>query len=213
MSDSLGGGEQKRTGAALLFHVLLSKLLTLIALNLLFCVAVLPVVTLPNALTALYRCAGLILREEDFPLLKTFFAAFRSEFYKTLASGWIVLLLLFGAIYGAVFYWSVSASVALLLAMLCTVIAVYLYAVSCNLFYMLSRVRLSFGALLKNAFILVFLQPLGKNAACMISLLVLAASAWWFPESLPIIVLIACSFAAVFACYGVRDKIEKSIVS
>lgn len=212
MSGSPEGGEQKRTGLSLLFHVLLTRLLSLIALNLLFCAAALPVVTLPNALTALYRCAGFVLKEEDFPLAKTFFVAFKSEFLGTLAAGWTVLLLFFGAIYGAVFYWSVSAAAALMLAMLCTVLSVCLYAACCNLFYMLSRVRLPYGALLKNAFLLVFLQPLGKSAACVASLAVLVACAWWFPNSLPVALLIACSLAAVLACFGVRDKIEKDVV-
>jgi len=213
MSDSFDSGEQRETGLTLLFHVFIKRLLSLIALNLLFCVSVLPVVTLPNALTALYRCIGLILREEDFPLVKTFFEAFKSEFFKTLAAGWIVLLLFFGAIYGAVFYWSVSASLSLLFALLCTVMALYLYTANCNLFYMLSRVRLPLGALLKNAFLMVFLQPIGRTAVCLLSFLVLAASAWWFPRTLPVVILIACSFAALLACYGVRDKIEKDIVS
>lgn len=213
MNDSFDGGERKETGLALLFRIAIKKLLSLIALNLLFCVAVLPVVTLPNALTALYCCVGLILREEDFSLGKTFFAAFKSEFFKTLASGWVVLLLLLGAVYGAVFYWSVSASAALVFAMLCTVMAMYFYLAACNLFYMLSRVRLPFGALLKNAFLMAFLQPIGSTAVCLLSFLVLAASVWWFPRTLPVIVLIACSVAALLACYGVRDKIEKDIVS
>lgn len=212
MSDSFDSGEQRETGLPLLFHVFIKRLLSLIALNLLFCISILPVVTLPNALTALYRCIGLILREEDFPLAKTFFEAFKSEFFKTLAAGWIALLLFFGAIYGAVFYWSVSAQLSLLFALLCTVMALYLYLAICNLFYMLARVRLPFGALMKNAFLLVFLQPIGKTLACLISFLVLAASAWWFPRTLPVIVLISGSFAALLACYGVRDKIEKSIV-
>ncbi|MPM64753.1 hypothetical protein SDC9_111642 [bioreactor metagenome] len=213
MNDSFDGGERKETGLSLLFRIAIKKLLLLIALNLLFCVSVLPVVTLPNALGALYRCAGLILREEDFPLGKTFFAAFRSEFFKTFASGWVVLLLLLGAVYGAVFYWSVSASAALVFAMLCTVMAVYFYLAASNLFYMLSRVRLPFGALLKNAFLMVFLQPIVSTAVCLLSFLVLAATAWWFPRTLPVVILIACSFAALLACYGVRDKIEKDIVS
>ncbi len=97
--------------------------------------------------------------------------------------------------------------------MLCTVMAVYFYLAACNLFYMLSRVCLPFGALLKNAFLMVFLQPIDRTAVCLLSFLVLAATAWWFPRTLPIIVLIACSFAALLACYGVRDKVEKDIVS
>ena len=212
MSDSFDSGEQREKGLSLLFRVLIKRLLTLIALNLLFCVSIIPVVTLPNALAALYRCAGRTLKEEDFPLVKTFFAALKNEFLKTLAAGWIVLLLFVGAIYGAVFYWSASASFYLLFAMLCTVMALYLYLAGCNLFYMLSRVSLPLGALLKNMFLLVFLQPIGKTFTCLISFLVLAASAWWFPRTLPIIVLISCSLASLFACYGVRDKIEKSIV-
>ena len=212
MNNSFDGSERKDTGLVLLFRVTIKKLLSLIVLNLVFCLAALPLVTLPNALAALYRCAALILREEDFTLGKTFFAVFKSEFFKTMAAGWIVLLLFLGAIAGALFYWSISVPLGLLLAIACTVMAVYFYLAACNLFFMLSRVRLPFGALLKNAFILVFLQPIGRTAVCLLSFLILAASAWWFPRTLPVIMLISESFAALITCYAVRDKIEKSIV-
>lgn len=204
--------QPKRTGFALLAHILITRLLPLIGLNLVFCVTALPIVTLPSALTSLYRCASLLLREEEFPLLKTYFKAFQSEFLKTLAAGWTVLLLLAGAVFGALFYWSVNSAAALAGSFLCAVLAIYLHVVSCNLFYMLSRIRLPFGALLKNAFLLVFLQPLRKTAFCLLSLLILGATAWRFPQTLPVIVLIVCSLAALIACYGVRDKIEQSVV-
>lgn len=202
----------KRIGFTLIAHVLITRLLSLIALNLVFCLSALPLVTLPNALTALYRCIGLVLREEEFPLFRTFFKAFQSEFFKTLAAGWLVLLLLFGAIFCIAFYWSVSYAAALLFVMLSAVLAVYLYMVCCNLFYMLSRMRLPVGALLKNAFLLVFLQPIGKTAVCLISMLMLGACAWWFPRTLPIALLIGFSLAALIACFGVRDKIEQSVI-
>ena len=203
----------KRTGLTLIAHVTITRLLTLIALNLVFCLTALPLVTLPNAIAALYRCIGLVLREEEFPLFRTYIKAFQSEFLKTLAAGWVVLILLFGAIVCAVFYWSIHADAAILFAMMCAVLAIYLYAVCCNLFYMLSRMRLSLGPLLKNAFLLVFLQPIKKTAICLISLLVLGLCAWWFPRTLPVVVLIGFSLAALTACYGVRDKIEQSVIS
>lgn len=212
MSEIGSEHQPKRTGFALLAHVLIARLLSLIGLNLVFCVMALPVVTLPNALASLYRCTSLLLKKEDFPLLKTYFKAFQSEFLKTLAAGWTILLLLAGAVYGALFYWSVNSAVALVGSFLCAVLAVYLYITSCNLFYMLSRISLPFGALLKNAFLLVFLQPLGKTAFCLLSLAILGVAAWWFPQTLPVILLIVCSLAALIACNGVRDKIEKSVV-
>jgi uncharacterized membrane protein YesL len=212
MSEIGSEHQPKRTGFVLLAHVLISRLLSLIGLNLVFYVTALPVVTLPNALTSLYRCTSLLLKEEEFPLLKTYFKAFQSEFLKTLAAGWTVLLLLAGAVYGALFYWSVNSAAALVGSFLCAVLAVYLYVTSCNLFYMLSRIRLPFGALLKNSFLLVFLQPLRKTAYCLFSLAIFCAAAWWFPRTLPVILLIICSLAALIACYGVRDKIEQSVV-
>lgn len=212
MSAYQGGQQPQKTGFALLAHVVITRLLPLIGLNLVFCVAALPIVTLPNAIAALYRCTSLLLREEEFPLLKTFVQAFRSEFCKTLAAGWAVLLLLCGAGFGFVFYWSINSAAALPFAMLCTVLAAYLYLAGCNLFYMLSRASLPLGALLKNAMVLVFLQPLGKTALCLLSLLLLGASAWWFPRTLPVVILIAYSLAALLACYAVREKIEHSVV-
>ena len=211
--NAIGSEHQpKKSGVALLAHILITRLLPLIGLNLVFCVTALPVFTLPNALASLYRCTSLLLNEEEFPLLKTYFKAFQSEFFKTLAVGWVVLLLLVGAVYGSLFYDSINSAAALLFSVFCAVLAVYLYIVSCNLFYMLSRIRLKFGALLKNAFLLAFLQPIKKTAFCLLSLLILGAAAWWFPHTLPVILLIACSLAVLIACYGVRDKIEQRVV-
>ena len=204
--------QPQRIGFALLAHILISRLLPLIGLNLLFCVTALPVVTLPNAFASLYRCTSLLLKEEEFPLLKTYVRAFQSEFFKTLAAGWTVLLLLFGAVYGALFYWSVNSATALVFSLLCLVLAAYLYIVSCNLFYMIARIRLPIGALLKNAFLLAFVQPIRKTAACLLSALIVGAAAWWFPQTLPVVLLIVFSLATLIACFGVRDKIEQSVV-
>lgn len=212
MSAINSENQPKRIGFALLTHVLITRLLTLIGLNLLFCVTALPIVTLPNAFASLYYCTNLLLREEEFPLLKTYFKAFQSEFLKTLGAGWVVLLLLAGAVFGALFYWSVNSAVALVFSFLCLILGVYLYIVSCNLFYMLARIRLPVGALLKNAFLLAFLQPIKQTAVCLLSALIIGAAAWWFPQTLPVMLLIIFSVAVMIACYGVRDKIEKSIV-
>lgn len=203
--------QPKRTGVALIAHVLIARLLMLIGLNLIFCLTVLPVITLPNALTALYRCTGLLLKEKEFPLLKTYFYAFQNEFRKTLAAGWGVLLLLSGAIFGAVFYWLINSAVALTFSVFCTVLAACLYIACCNLFYMLSRIQLPIGALLKNAFLLLFLQPIKKTAACLLSLIIVGAALWWFPQTLPLILLIVFSFTVLIACYGVRDMVEKCV--
>ena len=212
MSAINSENQPKRIGLALLTHVLITRLLTLIGLNLLFCVTALPIVTLPNAFASLYYCTNLLLREEEFPLLKTYFKAFQSEFLKTLGAGWVILLLLFGAVFGALFYWSINSAVALVFSFLCLILSVYLYIVSCNLFYMLARIRLPVGALLKNAFLLAFLQPIKQTAACLLSALIIGAATWWFPQTLPVMLLIIFSVAVMIACYGVRDKIEKSIV-
>ena len=213
MSNTQDEGEQKRNGLSLLLHTGLTRLLTLMALNLLFLVCSIPLVTLPNALAALYRCMALVLRDEDFPLFRTFFSAFASEFFKTLAAGWILLLLLAGAIYGALFYWSSSAQTAIIFMVFCILLSAYLYAAACNLFYMLARVQLPLGALLKNAVLLVLMRPANGNLACLASLTVLVASTWWLPQSLPVIALISCSLAALLACFGVRSNIETQIIA
>lgn len=213
MSLQSDGAEQKNSGLRLLFHTMISRLLTLIALNVLFLVACIPLITIPNAITALSRCAISLLREEDFPVFKTFFNAYRSEFFKTMATGWIALLLLCGVLYGALFYWAAGSSFSTVIAMLCVLSGLIFYAAACNLFYMLARIRLPLGALLKNAVLLVFMRPTKKLLSCFASFMILTACAWSFPASLPMIALIGCSVSALFACFGVRDNIEKSVVS
>ena len=213
MSLQSDGAEGKYSGLRLLFHTMISRLLTLIALNVLFLVGCIPLITIPNAITALSRCVISLLREEDFPVVKTFWNAYKSEFLKTMATGWIALLLLCGVLYGALFYWAAGSAVSTAIAMLCVISGLILYAAACNLFYMLARIRLPVGALLKNAALLVFVRPAKGLLWCFVSFLILAGSAWYFPASLPMIALIGCSVSALFACFGVRDNIEKSVVS
>ncbi len=206
------GSENRKKGLPLLFHVMISRLLSLIALNVMYVVCCIPLVTIPSASVAMMKCVGLMLAEEDFPLFSVFFAALKSEFLKTLAVGWLMLLLLFGALFGALFYWSADAQITLIPAVFCAILAVLLFSAYNNLLYMLANVRLPFGALIKNAFLLLFARSLRGVAASSGALLILTACAWWFPRSIPILLLIAFSVSALVACFGVRDVIETYII-
>ncbi len=212
MSLQEDGSEQKQKGLSLLFHKMISRLLTLIAMNLLFLVCSIPIITLPNAHAALYRCAALTLKDDEFPLIKTFFSAFTSEFLKTMLTGWIVLLLLAGSMYGALIYWAVSSNFTIVFSVFSALLGLIFYAASCNLFYMLARVRLPVGSLLKNAFLLVFMRPAKGNIACFAAFAIQAVCIWYLPTSLPVIALIAYALSALIACFGVRENIETHVV-
>ena len=212
MSYQPDGTETRRKGLPQLFHVMLSQLLSLIALNALYVAFCLPLVTIPCASAALMKCVGLMLEEEDFSLFKTFFTAFKSEFLKTLAAGWLLLLLFGGALYGALFYWSSDAQVSLVPAVFCAVLGVLLFAALINLLCMLATVRLPFGALIKNAFLLIFIRPAYGVASSLAAFLILTACAWWFPSSIPVFLLIAFSVSALIACFGARGAIDKHVL-
>lgn len=212
MSYQQDGSENRRKGLPLLFHVMISRLLSLIALNVVYIVFCIPVVTIPCASAALMKCVGLMLDEADFPLVGTFFTAFKSEFFKTLAAGWLMMLLFAGALFGVLFYWSTNSQISLIPVVFCAILGVLLFAALVNLFYMLARVRLPFGALLKNAFLLLFIRPLHGVASSGVALLLLAVCAWWFPRSIPVLLLIAFSAGALIACFGARSAIEKHVL-
>lgn len=206
------GSENRKKGLPLLFHVMISRLLSLIALNLCYILFCIPLVTIPSASVAMLKCVGRMLDEEDFPLFRTFLTTFISEFLKTFAAGWLLLFLFAGALFGALFYWSADAQIALIPVAFCAIFAILLFSAYNNLLCMLANVRLPFDALLKNAFILLFAKPPRGVAASCAALLILAACAWWFPRSLPILLLIAFSVSALIACFGTRDLIEKYVV-
>ncbi len=212
MSYQQDGSENREKGLPLLFHVTISRLLSLIALNLLYVAFCVPLVTVPAASAALMKCVGLMLEEEDFSLFGTFFTAFKSDFLKTLAAGWLMLLLFAGAVFGALFYWSAGSSLALVPSVFCAILSMLLFAALNNLLCMLAKVRLPFGALVKNAFLLLFIRPLRGVAASCVSFLILAACAWWFPRSIPVLLLIAFSLSALIACFGARGALEKHVV-
>jgi uncharacterized membrane protein YesL len=191
---------------------MISRLLSLIALNVMYVVFCIPLVTIPGASVAMMKCVGRMLDDEDFSLFGTFFTALKSEFFKTLAAGWLMLLLFVGALFGALFYWSADAQIMLIPAVFCVIFAVLLFSAYNNLICMLANVRLPFGALMKNAFLLLFTRPLHGIAASCVALLILAVCTWWFPRSIPVLILIAFSVGALVACFGVRDAVEKHII-
>ena len=76
------GSENRKKGLPLLFHVMISRLLSLIALNVLYVVCCIPLITIPCVSVAMMKCVGLMLDEKDFSLFGTFFTALKGEFLK-----------------------------------------------------------------------------------------------------------------------------------
>lgn len=195
------------------FRVCWENLLSLIALNLLFLLGSVPLVTLPAAFAALCRGTQTCLRGEAQPV-RQFLAAFRRELFSALVPGLLFLALPTGLLYGCVFYRQAVAQAIWLLipSMFCLILAYLLLCCGHIAFHMLARVQLSDGQLIRNSFLLMLQIPrlLFTWLAAAVCLPTIALA--FFPHSLPLMVLLVFALSALCSGRGMLPVFETMIV-
>lgn len=185
----------------------------LMELNLLFLLTSLPVVTIPAALTALCRSCQYCLLGTGKPF-RNYLNSFRSSLLSSLLPGLFFLTGIGGFLYGFLFYVQNSGTYPLLLfpAAFCLVTVYFLFCSGSVCFQMLSRVKLPFGGLLKNAAVLLFTRPRLMGGWLLLSTALLAAGLFLFPHSLPYLVLLGFSLPCMAGARGLLPVIENEII-
>lgn len=195
------------------FRVCWENLLSLIALNLLFLLGSVPLVTLPAAFAALCRGTQTCLRGEGRPV-RQFLAAFCRELFSALAPGLLFLGLPAGLLYGCVYYRQAAAQASWLLipSVFCLVAACLLLCGGHIAFHMLARVQLSAGQLIRNSFLLMLQIPrlLFTWLAAAVCLPVIALA--FFPHDLPLLALLVFALSALCSGRGLLPVIETMIL-
>lgn len=212
MADDARDSGAARTDFALVVHILLHRLLTLIGLNVLYLLCSLPIVTIPAASTGMMRSMRCLLDGEDASPFRLFFRAALLDFWRAALCGGVTLLLFSSALGAALYYWSMNTPASLPFFGFCVLAAAYLYASAGCMFAMLESVSLPPGALIKNALLLPAVEAPTVIPASLGSMVIWAVCAWTLPRSLPLMVLIVPAAAALVMCCGARTAIYKRIL-
>ena len=185
----------------------------LIKLNLAFLLFCLPVITIPAAVTSLYAGCVDLIRGERVSVFRLYLKTIRTRFF----SSWAVLFLLFvpciWSILNAWFYFSnVSGQVLWLLPGLgMSTFAVILFLMLPYAVTMTARVDLRIPQILKNAFLLTFLNLAFSVCGSLLILLILVMSILYWLYAIPLTLLLTfalCGYINVyFSLYGLQKYV------
>lgn len=187
------------------------KLFHLMVLNVLFWLCSAGVLTIPAALTALFRGCQALLMEEPHPF-RSFFRTFRESLPGALPLGLLFPLAPAALGYGCLFYVQNAAQQPLLTAcaVFCLLWCCLMFFCACLAYGMYARVKLSPWAAMKNSFVLLFR---GHALGWLLTALLLAAvGAAMLPYTLPALMLLGASLPCFAASRGTLPVLEHLIV-
>ncbi len=208
-------GNRKGSSLDVYFDILFNTSFDLIKLNCLFLLACIPVITIPAALTGLSWVVSLMVRKKKYMLWKDFWKRFRSDFGQSLIFGFLSAIIYYLSGVSILYYMVVMQSswVGLALMILFGLITAIPIVMSLYFFSLIATVNLSIAGIIKNGFVLSFLN-LKKNS---ISLLLFAAAVAltvrFYPISLGFYILPIIPFLRFVDLYLQFPAIEKYIAT
>lgn len=191
-----------------LFLTLWREVYTLIRANLCFLLFCLPIVTIPPALTALYGVCVDAIWGQKCQVGKTFLKTIKTQFL----SSWALFLGLAGvetvSCVAAWFYFTRGNWMLSLLGLMATAIGVVVLFMIPYCFCMLARVRLPLKQVVKNGFLLSFLNLKFSICGTVLAIAIVLVLVLWWLYLLPLILLIGEAFVAYltgyFSLYGLQ---------
>ena len=212
---ALKAGAPLELGWKHLFLALWRELFPLIKANLFFLLFCLPVVTIPAACCALHGVCVDAVRGKDVRVFRLYLDSVK----ELLFSAWGAVLCLgaveFVSIMGAVFYFQRTPAMPFLLApgLITASAAVVGLLMFPYVFTMLSRMKLNLAQVLKNAFLLVFLNFKFSVCGGVICLLLLAVQAGFFLRAIPVFLTVGVSLTAYFGTYFSLYGLQRYILT
>ena len=198
-------------GLRLFFQVFFREFFSLVKVNFLFYLFCLPVVTIPAAYCALTRIAVSMVRDQPVFLWNEFWGAFRSEFKRATAAGFLLGLGFVLSIAGAWYFESLSEHHDMIWLMCAVFIAgaVLLVFMGFSLFPMISLVNISLAKAFKNACLLVSVSFFRYILAAYVCVMLVVLVILLYPVSLAPLFLLYPSLMClitVFSSYGGISK-------
>jgi len=230
----------KKTGPALWFSTIVRELRSLISLNFMFLIFVIPFISaftafvsgysliivaallviglffLPAALTAMSRITVTMVRDENFFLWQDFWKSYRTNFAKSLLGGFLfglgfVLLSLAAFVYYNLFGTSVLMAI---IAAFTACLLIFILGASLYYWPMLSYVELPAKVLLKNSLILVFGCWKNTLLALLVFALALFVMVGLYPNTISLFVtaMIGFSFTSLGLNFAVYPAIYDKVI-
>lgn len=206
-------GEVLTLGWKHLFVTLWREVCTLIRANLCFLLFCLPVVTIPAALTALHGICVDAVRGQKCRVMRIYLKTIRQQFFQSWGVFLVLAALEFVSAFGAWFYFRQGNIVTGILGLFMTAAAVVALLMIPYSFCMIARVDLPMKKVLKNAFLLVFLNLRFSVCGGVLCLALTMAQLLWWLYLIPLILLIGLSLTAYIGTYFSLFGLQKYVLT
>lgn len=198
-----------------LFTTLWREIFTLIRANLCFLLFCIPIITIPPALCALHGVCVDAIRGRKCRVAQCFLNAVRRQFFQSWVVAGALGALEFAAVFGAWFYFTRAQGnwAVVLLGLLMTAIAVIFYLMLPYSMTMLARVDLPVTKVVKNAFLLTFLNLRFSICSGVIVFALLAVWALFWLYLIPMLLLCAFALTVYGAVYFSLFGLQKFVLT
>jgi uncharacterized membrane protein YesL len=217
INENAGNQEDNRKESAmgLYFEFLFNTSFDLIKLNCLFLLACIPVITIPAAVTGLSWVVSLMVRNKEYRVWKDFWKRFRSDFGQSLIFGVLSTIIYYLSGVSILYYIVVMQSswMGPTLMILIGIIIAIPIMMSLYFFSLIATVNLSPLGIIKNAFVLSFLNLRKNSISLMLFAAAVALTVRFYPLSLGIYILPIIPSLRFVDLYLQFPEIEKYIVT
>ncbi len=207
-------GEARELGWKHMIQVLWRELFTLIKANVCFFLFCIPIVTIPAAVTAIHCICVDTIRGKPVKVIRIYWNVLKTQYLASLGALTVLSGLIALGCYGTRFYWEWPFPVPMMrmITLLPASFAVIGVLMIPYCFNMLACLNLSLGKILKNSFLLVFLNLRFSICGGVIgTALILLQIQFWLPL-LPIILSCGIALSVYAASYFAFYGIEKFVV-
>ena len=208
-------GGTNKTRFFYFFELYFRKFWKLLELNLLFLLCCIPIVTIGPAIAGFTYILRNYADERPTFLMYDFFEAFRKNWKQSTGLFLLDLAVSAVVILSLIFYWKNADEGAWIFLPLgiCLLMMVVMFFMRFYAYLMAVTVELKFRHILKNALIFAFLGLRTNVITTFFILLIAFPLVWFFPYTVPVILLIGLSTAGFIAVYNSYPYIIRYIVA
>lgn len=195
------------------FRICWDNLLSLMGLNLLFLLLCVPIFTIPAGVAALCRTCQELLLGKAHPF-RCFLFSFKQNIFAAIPYGLISTGATAGFLYGCLFYEQAAQGgrIWMICSILCMIAAYICFCAGGIGYQIIARVNLSTVHIVRNSFVLLLQNPRLVFTWQLLSFLFPAVTAWFFPRSFPVALLLSASLSCMAAARGVLGIIRNRLI-
>lgn len=197
------------------FGLLFSNLHRLMGLNVMFVVFSLGVITIAPAWVALTASVNILLRDDfEGSVFKRFIRIFKETLGPSLMTILPLMVIVVLSLFGTVFYVQevFVQMTSMVIVVLSSLVLAFVIGVFVHASHMMALLDLKPKAIIRNALILWIIAPARTLMAVMVLMGLIIALLWFFPHSVPVMVLIAFSLCVFILAWIIDPLMEAYLI-